>query len=157
MSLAVVVSSLGLMVSSCDVRSDSAAPVRPRATSVMEGVCSIARDLRDVDYRLGAADTASFEVRDFLAVELRSQLGRLRVEARRGDFEFLDAIEEPTLSLETAHLADQLTAHDRQEAQKLSEAVLGECGFTLSPAGALVRPTTYMGADDNAPLQTGEI
>ena len=155
MSLAVVASLLGLVVSSCDSRGGSGAAGQPNATSVVEGVCSIARDLRDVDGRLGAADAASFEVRDFHAVELRSLLGRLRVEARRGRGVFLDAIEDPTLFLETAHLADQLTVHDRQEAEKLSEAVLSECGFALSPTGALLRPTTYVGQDDEAPPPTG--
>lgn len=155
MSLAVVVSLLGLMVSSCESRGGSGAAGQPNATSEVKGVCSIARDLRDVDEGLGGVFTASFEVRDPAAIELRYLLGRLRVEARRSDFR--DAIEGPTLRLETADLADVLTMNEREAGQKLSDAVLGECGFALSPAGALLRPTTYVGADNEAPPPTGGI
>ena len=74
-----------------------------------------------------------------------------------GGLEFLDAVEGPTLDLETANLADVLTVHNRQAAQKISAALLSECGFGLSPSGALLRPTTYEGAVDEEPSPTGEI
>lgn len=149
---------LGL-VTSCEPHVEPGVEGQSSGSSEAESVCSIARDLRDTDFGLGEVYTRTFAVRDAFAVELRYLLGRLRVVARRGDLDFLDAIEPPTRGLEAADLADVLTIGQRGSAQRLSDAVLSECGFALSPRGALLRPTTYVGGDGSslpAPSSGGE-